>query len=185
MKLWMVRHAQPLIEAGICYGATDVAADAQATLQAARTLAQLLPAGLAMLSSPLQRCERLSQSICRLRPDLTYKTDPRLMEMDFGAWEGQRWDAIAPAELQSWTDAFDTWRCGGAESVNQMMARVSALWDASRASRQNTVWITHAGVIRAANLVASGTRRIYRADQWPVAGPAFGSHQVLDDTNAP
>lgn len=63
MKLWMVRHAQPLIEAGICYGATDVAADAQATLQAAHTLAQLLPAGLAMLSSPLQRCERLSQSI--------------------------------------------------------------------------------------------------------------------------
>jgi alpha-ribazole phosphatase len=185
MKLWLVRHAQPLIEAGICYGATDVEADAQATLKAAHALAQVLPAGLGMLSSPLQRCERLSQSICRLRPDLSYKTEPRLVEMDFGTWEGQRWDDIAPADLQNWTDAFDTWRCGGAESVDQMMARVSALWDASRASRQNAVWITHAGVIRAATLVAQGMRQVKRADQWPVAGPAFGTHQVLDDTAAP
>jgi alpha-ribazole phosphatase len=185
MKLWLVRHAQPMIEAGICYGATDVAADAQATLKAAQALAQVLPTGLAMLSSPLQRCEHLSQSVCRLRPDLAYKTDLRLKEMDFGAWEGQRWDAIAPAELKSWTDAFDTWRCGGAESVNQMMARVSALWDASRASRQNTVWITHAGVIRAATLVAQGIRQVKLAEQWPVAGPAFGTHQVLDDASAP
>lgn len=185
MKLWLVRHAQPLIAPGVCYGATDVAADAQATLQAAHTLAQALPAGVVLLSSPLQRCERLTQSICRLRPDLTYKTDIRLAELNFGAWEGQRWDAIAPAELQSWTDAFDTWRCGGAECVDEMMARVCALWDASRAGSQSAVWITHAGVIRAANLVASGMRRIQRADQWPVAEPAFGSHQVLDDTNAP
>jgi len=26
MKLWLVRHAQPLIPLGVCYGATDVAA---------------------------------------------------------------------------------------------------------------------------------------------------------------
>lgn len=185
MKLWLVRHAQPLIEAGICYGATDVDADAQATLKAAHALAQVLPAGLAMLSSPLQRCERLSQSICRLRPDLTYKTEPRLMEMDFGTWEGQRWDDIAPAELQSWTDAFDTWPCGGGESVDQMMARVGALWDESVASSQSVVWITHAGVIRAATLVAQGMRQVKRADQWPVAGLAFGTHLMLDDAAAP
>ena len=185
MKLWLVRHAQPLIEAGICYGATDVAADAQATLKAAHALAQVLPVGLAMLSSPLQRCERLSQSICRLRPDLTYKTDVRLMEMDFGAWEGQRWDDIAPTELKNWTDAFDTWPCGGGESVDQMMARVGALWDESVVSSQSVVWITHAGVIRAATLVAQGMRQVKRADQWPVAGPAFGSHLMLDDAAAP
>ena len=35
MKLWIVRHAKPLIESGVCYGALDVAADAPHTLQAA------------------------------------------------------------------------------------------------------------------------------------------------------
>jgi alpha-ribazole phosphatase len=63
MKLWLVRHAQPLIEPGICYGATDVPADAPATLAAAQAMAQALPQDVVMLSSPLQRCEHLSQSI--------------------------------------------------------------------------------------------------------------------------
>ena len=39
MKLWLVRHAQVLLPPGICYGATDVAADAAATLRAAQALA--------------------------------------------------------------------------------------------------------------------------------------------------
>ena len=99
--------------------------------------------------------------------------------MDFGVWEGQRWDDIAPSELQGWTDAFDTWRCGGADCVQQMMGRVAELWDASMASGQSAVWITHAGVIRAATLVAGGRRQIQRADQWPLEGPAFGTHRVL------
>ena len=185
MTLWLVRHAQPLIAAGICYGATDVAADAQSTLLAAQAMAQVLPIGITLLSSPLQRCEHFSQSICRLRPDLTYKIEPRLMEMDFGVWEGQRWDDIAPSELQSWTDAFDTWRCGGAESVHELMARVAELWDAWMASGQSAVWVTHAGVIRAATLVAGGRRQIQRADQWPVEGPAFGTHRVLEHTHTP
>ena len=28
MKLWLARHAAPLIEAGICYGSLDIEADA-------------------------------------------------------------------------------------------------------------------------------------------------------------
>jgi len=91
MKLWLVRHAQPLIAPGVCYGATDVAAEPQATLQAAHALAQALPNGVAVVSSTLQRCERLAHCLRGLRPDLAYKTDARLVEMDFGCWEGQRW----------------------------------------------------------------------------------------------
>ena len=45
MKLWLVRHAQVLLPTGICYGATDVAADAAATLSAAQALAAELAAG--------------------------------------------------------------------------------------------------------------------------------------------
>lgn len=180
MSLWLVRHAQPLVEAGVCYGALDVPAHAQATQDAALALAQVLPPGLHLLSSPLQRCERLTQVLCGLRPDLIPKTDARLAEMDFGQWEGQRWDAIARAELDAWTQAFPTWRCGGAESVQGFMARVATVWDETQRQQQAAVWITHAGVIRAATLMAQGQRQIDRADQWPQAAPAWGQWCTVD-----
>lgn len=180
--LWLVRHARPLVASGVCYGAMDVPADAQATQDAAQALADVLPRGIAIRSSPLQRCEQLTQSLRGLRPDLTHNTsvDARLAEMDFGHWEGQRWDAIARAELDGWTDAFATWRCGGAESVQGFMARVGAVWDETLAQPQATVWITHAGVIRAATLLAQGLRQLQRADQWPIDAPAWGAWRVVD-----
>lgn len=179
MKLWLVRHAQPLVAPGVCYGALDVPADQQATQQAAQVLANALPHNLQMVTSPLQRCEQLAQCLRGLRPDLIYKTDERLAEMNFGVWEGKPWDAIARAELDGWTAAFSNWRCGGAESVHGFMARVGAVWDETRASGQPTVWVSHAGVIRAATLIASGLRQVERADQWPADAPGFGAFCVL------
>ena len=180
MTLWLVRHAQPLVAPGVCYGALDVLADADATAQAARALAGVLPPNLFVQVSPLQRCEQLAEVLRGLRPDLAYTQDARLVEMDFGQWEGQRWDAIPRAELDGWTAAFDTWRCGGAESVGHFMQRVGAVWDETLARQQTTVWITHAGVIRAATLLAQGQRHIHCADQWPVAAPTFGQWQLAD-----
>jgi alpha-ribazole phosphatase len=44
----------------------------------------------------------------------------------------------------------------------------------------NQVWITHAGVIRAARLIASGKRRVAQASEWPVDAPGFGQWCTLD-----
>lgn len=180
MKLWLVRHAQPLIAPGICYGATDVPADVTATQQAAQALVLALAPGIRVISSPLQRCEQLVHNLRELRPDLTQKSDARLKEMDFGGWEGQRWDDIARHELDQWAAHFGLWRCGGAESVQDLMARVGQLWDETRAQAQDAVWITHAGVIRAAILLSQGVREVTRADQWPSLDIALGQATVLD-----
>ena len=177
--LWLVRHARPLIEPGICYGQLDVAADAEATRVGAEALAGLLPHGIPVLCSPLQRCEQLAQVLLGLRADLAYKTDARLKEMNFGQWEGQRWDAIDPAALAAWTDHFAHHTAGTrGESVATFMARVAAAFD--ERPRAASVWITHAGVIRASQLLAQGVRHIARADQWPVDAPAFGQWCTLD-----
>ena len=185
MKLWLARHAQPLIAPGVCYGASDVAADAQGTLQAAQALAEILPMGIQLTSSPLQRCERLTQCLCGLRPDLAYKLDARLAEMDFGCWEGQRWDQIAPAAYDAWTDDFGRHRFGGHESVSEFMQRVARVWDEAQQAGRDAVWITHAGVIRAATLLAQGVREVHQATQWPQAAPGFGGWCVLDGDRAP
>ena len=183
MKLWLARHAQPLIAGGVCYGRMDVAADADATADFARRLAGQLPHGIRVATSPLQRCEQLVPVLLGLRPDLACKTDFRLQEMDFGQWEGRAWQAIDPAELQAWTDDFAGHSAGRhGESVSTFMARVGSAFDAL-AGQGDTLWITHAGVIRAAELLSQGLRQIERADQWPLDAPKYGQWRTLDLQN--
>jgi alpha-ribazole phosphatase len=180
MKLWLVRHAQPLVAAGICYGRLDMVAHAGATAECARALAAELPAGLRVITSSLQRCEQLAQALQGLRPDLVYKTDDRLREMDFGHWEGCAWQAIDPNELQAWTANFADYAAGGdGETVEAFMTRVASAFDALR-RQGDALWITHAGVIRAVQLLAQGVRRIERADQWPLDAPKYGQWQLLN-----
>lgn len=179
MKLWLARHAQPLVAAGVCYGATDLAADPGATFQAAQALAQVLPNGLVMRASPLRRCQQLAQALQTLRPDLTCAADARLKEMSFGCWEGRRWDTIPQEAYDDWMRAFADHRFGGQESVSEFIQRVAQVWDAAQAQAQDTVWISHAGVIRVARLLAQGVRQIELAAQWPKDAPAFGQWCVI------
>ena len=180
MKLWLVRHAQPLIAPGVCYGATDVAADESATLLAAQQLAQVLPLGISMISSPLQRCAQLAQSLQAIRPDLSFSTDARLREMDFGCWEGIPWGDIPQAEFDAWTADFANYCFGGQESVAQFMRRVVGAWtDVQQGTKHETLWITHAGVYRAASLLAKGIFQIENATQWPRDAPPFGGWGLL------
>jgi len=174
VTLWLVRHAQPLVAPGVCYGALDVAADAQATQRIAQELAETLPTGLAVQTSPLQRCKLLAQALQGLRPDLILNVDARLVEMNFGCHEGQRWDQISRAALDAWTADFWQHRFGGAQSVSELMQRVAAAWDDAVLRGQPCVWITHAGVIRAASLLAQGLRRVDDASCWPNTTLRFG-----------
>lgn len=177
MTLWLVRHAVPLIEAGVCYGALDVPADAAETEQAAQALATVLPQGLTVYHSPLQRCERLTQSLCGLRPDLVPKPDVRLVEMDFGEWEGVPWDQIPRAAVDAWTADFGDHRFGGVESANAVLERVAAAWN--EVGQGDAVWITHAGVIRAAILIAQGVTAVQAPGQWPQLAVDWGQWTTL------
>lgn len=178
MKLWLVRHARPLIDAGICYGATDVPADADHTQATAAQIAPLLPAGLVVWTSPLQRCQALAAQMLALRPDLQLRLDVRLREMDFGCWEGQRWDTIPRSAYDDWTAHFGTARFGGKESVNELLQRVAALRAEVQAQGQDAVWVTHAGVLRAMALLDQGLRKLDQAPQWPQAVAGWGEWQL-------
>ena len=179
MTLWLVRHAQPLIDKGVCYGQLDVRADPLETQQCAGILRNVLPTGTLLLTSPLQRCELLAQEMIGLQPDLLVKKDTRLQEMNFGQWEGRPWADIDVAELTAWTDDFANYRAGTTgESVMQFMARVASAFD-ELDPRRDSIWVTHAGVIRAATLIAQGIRHISRADQWPLNAPAYGQWRKL------
>jgi len=180
MRLWLLRHARVALPEGVCYGASDVAADAQATEAAARQWAERVPPRLAVQHSPLQRCERLALSLQALRPDLTLESDARLRELDFGDWEGRPWSAVGREAMDAWLADFAQARPGGhGESVAALMARVGAAFDDWRASERDAVWVTHAGVIRAVRLLAQGVRRVRVAGDWPMQNVAFGEAWLL------
>lgn len=176
MKLWLARHARTLAPEGTCYGASDVEADAVATQEAARALAEVLPAGLAVRCSPLRRCMELARALQALRPDLAPAADARLAEMDFGTWEGRRWDALAGTAFDAWMADFGTYRCGGGESVAALMERTAA---ALADTHADALWITHAGVARAVRLLLRGVAVPARAADWPEEGLPFGGWTCL------
>ena len=185
-RLWLVRHAAPLVAPGTCYGALDVPADAQATRAAAERLATALPAGALVGYSTLQRCELLAHDLQALRPDLTFTPDARLREMDFGRWEGQTWDTIGKSAIDTWVAGFATHAPGGGESLAQMLHRVAAALQTAREWRANqrtkdVVWITHAGVARCVTwLQARGESALPRSEDWPVAAAGCGEWEIRE-----
>lgn len=173
--LWLVRHAPVLAPAGLCYGASDLPADADATRAAAESLASQLPQAMAVRTSPLERCLQLARELQDQLPDLNLQVDERLQELNFGAWEGRLWSAIGRAEFDRWLGDFaDVPPSAGGETVRAMMTRVGQAWDDWQASGVDQLWITHAGVMRAASLLARGQRLPASAADWPALDLPFG-----------
>ncbi|MFG5776144.1 histidine phosphatase family protein [Comamonas sp. J-3] len=180
--LWLQRHAQPLVAAGTCYGRSDMAADDKASAEAAKQLLAAwqaeLPDPLTLWHSPLQRCEQLALALQALAPELTTHVEPALAEMDFGAWEGLRWDDIARSEIDAWTADFWHYAPGGGESLAQMMGRVQTALAAAQtqaaATGRPVLWITHAGVVQCAHWLVTRGEREPSAKDWPSVKLAYG-----------
>ncbi len=181
MRLWLLRHAPVQAEAGLCYGRSDWPAEPRATRAIARRIAAQLPPGLALRTSPLCRCAGLAAALHALLGGDPPRHDARIAEMDFGAWEGRPWRDIPRPEFDAWIQDFASAPAGGSgESVRRFMARVALAWDEWRAGGKDALWVTHAGVIRAAGLVHAGMRSIDSAARWPAEPVAFGGLVLLE-----
>ena len=181
-----MRHAQPLVAPGICYGALDMPADASATADSAQRLAAVLPQRLSVWHSPLQRCELLAHVFKGLRPDLMLKTAPNLVEFDFGHWEGRAWDDIPRADIDAWTADFAHYRPGGGDNLAAMLARVSSALRAAQQEGGDILWVTHAGVARCVQwLLHAAPGQSPCAAEWPRSAPGYGEWVCLDYSSRP
>jgi alpha-ribazole phosphatase len=144
MRLYLVRHLQPEVASGVCYGRSDLGVDAQLHADALPGLRGQVPAGVPLFSSPLLRCASLARALCA-----DARFDARLAELDFGAWEMCAWDAIPRAEIDAWAADVANYRPGGGESVFDMAQRIGAFYDElMRAQLSAAVLVCHAGAIR-------------------------------------
>ena len=153
MRLHLVRHLAPLVDAGVCYGRTDLATDPAAQFEALASLRAALPMTAPIYTSPLQRCLHLAEAL----DGAALHVDKRLVELDFGAWEMQSWDAIARTEIDAWAEDVAHYRPGGGESVADMAARIAGFYaDIVHANVEEAIVICHAGAIRLLTARAAG-----------------------------
>lgn len=149
MEVVLIRHAQPDVAAGVCYGRLDLALALPVTPVPAQIAAGLAPPHR-IVTSPAARARdtaaQLRACVAGL-PD--HDVEPRLREMDFGTWEGQRWDAIPRDALDLWAADLMGARPHGGESPAQVMARVGEWADALDVEADQRLWVvTHAGPMR-------------------------------------
>jgi probable phosphoglycerate mutase len=154
--LYFVRHGQTDWNAAQrLQGQTDIPLNETGRGQARRN-GELLRARLGaahhldFVASPLGRA-RETMEIVRGALGLeagTYRTDERLKEIDFGAWEGETWIGMHPspdATMRAWLD--DRWATAppNGESYEALSARVVAwLEEVTR----DTLVVAHGGVMR-------------------------------------
>lgn len=165
MRLLLVRHPQPLIEQGICYGSSDLPISAEQLAQTAATLAPMLPTAQILYTSPLQRCAQLAQELAKRLTLAQPISDARLAEIHFGLWELQRWDDISRAEIDAWAADLVHYQPGGGESVLHMAQRVHSFYHEWHAREQDAIVICHAGTIRLLQACHSGLAPAAMAQQ--------------------
>lgn len=154
MALTILRHTITAAPVGSVYGQLDVplGATAETDLENAVNGLTILPN--LIVSSPLQRCRELANHLASRR-NATLRFDDRLMELHFGAWEGQQWDALAGPELDHWMRHYVTVAPPGGESYQDLANRVEAALNEylKVAQNQEVVWVTHLGVARAVKAI--------------------------------
>ena len=171
MPLILLRHPQPKVTSGICYGASDLP-----LVRDPRTDADLLindlPSLDRIVTSPLARCRSLADALAD-RLGLPTTTDPAIAEMNFGDWEGRRWDGIPRPQIDAWAKDFFHAKPHGGESVTDVMTRVRAALHRTQAG--TTLWVSHLGVYRVTLACLS--------DPWSVK-LGFSEFRTLPNRNA-
>lgn len=146
--LALLRHGETdWSGSGRIQGRTDTSLNARGRAALAAVALPSAYAAMRVASSPLQRCLQTAEALGLA----SVAVEPRLAEMDWGAWEGQSLQdlraRLGAAMAQNEARGFD-FRPEGGESPRDVLQRVSP-WLAEVASAgRPTLAVSHRGVIR-------------------------------------
>lgn len=145
MRLLLVRHTSVDVSKGVCYGQTDVPLAVTFPEEGAKVKAILKKYEIdEAYTSPLSRCRRLAH-YCGFKDAAP---DARLMEMNFGEWEMQRYDDISDPRLHLWYDDYlNVAPTGGESAMMQRERFADFLRSMDRHSDKTIVVFTHGGIL--------------------------------------
>ena len=154
-RLVLARHAQPTEDArGRCYGALDVGLSAAGRRQARLLAATLARTPLAALySSPSRRARDTAAPVAETH-GLEPIIDERLSEIDFGDFEGRRYEELEqayPELFQQWMTTPTRVQFPSGESYRDLRVRALEALETIRRRHagQITAIVSHGGVLRA------------------------------------
>jgi alpha-ribazole phosphatase len=173
MALVLIRHTPVAGAEGRCYGALDLPLAAGAGEAIAAVLARVAPVE-AIFASPATRCRRLAEALAA-RDACELAIEPALRELDFGAWEGLRWDEIDRTQSDPWAE--DPWHRAppGGECEADLWRRLQAWLDGFRPAGRRIAIVAHGGPLR---LLRCHFERRALADRWALSMPPGGVIEI-------
>lgn len=152
MELTLIRHTSVNVPQGICYGQTDVPLKDSFPAEASVVAEQLKGQSFdKVFVSPLSRCTLLA-AYCGYPGAIR---DNRIMELNFGKWEMQRFDEISDPRLEEWYKDYLHVPVTDGESFQMQLERVSHFLDEIKSQNYNKVAVfAHGGVLVCAQLYA-------------------------------
>jgi alpha-ribazole phosphatase len=170
MDLVLIRHPEVAIDAGVCYGQTDVPLRRDVAESAREIDARMRELGLPRSidgwhTSPLTRCASLARALSV--DDASVHIDARLAELNFGDWEGRAWEDVDRAAIDAWAADIEHARPHGGESLAEFANRTHAWLDEKTRDGRRVCAIAHAGVMR---VLAARMLNVERASalQWAI-----------------
>jgi len=159
MRLLLVRHGETVWNVEHRYqGQSDTALNDAGRSQAAALGRRLADVAIdAAYSSDLRRSWDTAQAIRAARMNgssaLSLQADPRLRELQFGAWEGLTRDEIAARHadsLRAWQSGSLDAQLPGGESVRSAAGRIRAALDeiTRRHADQTVLIVSHGGTLQ-------------------------------------
>jgi alpha-ribazole phosphatase len=159
----LIRHPPLAIAPGICYGRRDLAIADPASVPP--IVQQVRAMSATVWTSPLRRCRIVADAIGANR------VDARLIEMDFGAWDGLAWDAIPRAALDEWAADPLAFAPPGGEMGAALAARVTAFREALPAG--DHVVVSHGGPLKILAALLRGVAVDLMAPSLPLGSVTF------------
>jgi len=150
MRLILVRHPKPRCEAGICYGRLDLECEPDALAAAVLRIRELAFMSR-VFTSPARRARDLA-----IRLSAEAIVDDRLQELDFGAWEGRRWEDLGREAIEAWHQGLPDSAPPNGETLIAMAARCASWLKSLQPSKNPVLAVTHAGPIRLIRAILDG-----------------------------
>ncbi|MDF3820398.1 histidine phosphatase family protein [Leptospira sp. 96542] len=167
MELYLVRHPETAAPKGTCYGRVNFPLLEPAENTAKRTILNLPPNFDHLISSPAMRAYSLAEELLKhynLNPIRNaIPTDHRILEMDFGDWDGKLWEELPKRQTMVWMKDFVNQRAPNGEAFTDVIKRTKDFledwkpngklkmdWEAqNNRNLEKLIVVCHSGSIRA------------------------------------
>jgi broad specificity phosphatase PhoE len=143
--IYVIRHGQTALNsAHALQGRSDAPLNETGEEQAREAARQLAARGIVfrhVFSSPLQRAVQTAELVA---PGVPVQCDERLIEMDYGPYEGMDLNAPAPEVIAFFGDFIHNPAPEGMEPLADVVARTGAFMEMLRTCKGNVLVSTHA-----------------------------------------